>query len=138
MSFCLDQSMPTAYGIGVGVSMKPHYSEHRAPTDGSSTDVLNLNLLRDVDIDEVESEEHGFAELVIPPEYKDLVEALVKNHSRGTRPTSGEAEKDHQVDLVKGKGNLRVPITQCNNRALTSSPSLQAKGLSSFFTECLA
>lgn len=138
MSFCPDRSMPTACEIGDGVSMKPLYTERRAPTNSPPTDILNLNLLRDINTDEVEGEETGFADLVIPPDYKDLVEALVRNHSRGTRPTSGEAEKDHQVDVVKGKGNLRLRITQCNNRALTSSPSLQAKELSSFFTECLA
>lgn len=108
--------MHTACGIGVGVSIEPPCSARRGPVDDPFTDVLNLNLLKDVDTEEAEGEENGFDDLVIPSEYKDLVEALVKNHSRGTRPTSGEAEKDHlvkdhQVDLVKGKGNHPVVVT---------------------------
>ena len=47
----------------------------------------------------------GFDELVFPPRHKSLVRALVKAHSRSSRPASGPTEKiDHQVDLIEGKG----------------------------------
>ena len=77
-------------------------------------DVLNLDLLKDVDSDEAGLEENGFKDLVIPLDYKDIVEALVQNHSRGTRPTSGEAEKEQQLDLVKGKGSVLIVIISCS------------------------
>ena len=91
--------------------MKSLSSIFEAPVSDRLTDVLNLDLLKDVGSDESGLEETGFKDLVIPLDYKDIVEALVKNHSRGTRPTSGEAEKNQQVDLVKGKGSFLIPIT---------------------------
>lgn len=78
----------------------------RSSMSDYGADVLNLELLKDLESDEAGSEDNGFNDLVIPYDYKDIVEALVKNHSRGTRPTSGEAEKEQQVDLVKGKGRF--------------------------------
>ncbi|KAL8893492.1 MAG: hypothetical protein Q9192_005208, partial [Flavoplaca navasiana] len=61
---------------------------------------LNIRLVKDLPI-----KQDGFDQLVLPPGHKELVRALVKTHSRGSPPASGlEEEKEHQVDLVKGKG----------------------------------
>ena len=60
---------------------------------------LSISLVKDLPI-----KQDGFDLLVLPEGYKDLVRALIKTHSRGSRPASGPVEKDHQVDLVKGKG----------------------------------
>ncbi|KAL8841967.1 MAG: hypothetical protein Q9176_002904 [Flavoplaca citrina] len=61
---------------------------------------LSIRLVKDLPI-----KQDGFEQLVLPRGHKELVRALVKTHSRGSRPASGLAEeKEHQVDLVKGKG----------------------------------
>lgn len=61
---------------------------------------LSIGLVKDLPV-----KQDGFDQLVLPEGHKDLVLALVETHSRGSRPASGPAqEKDHQVDLVKGKG----------------------------------
>ena len=109
--------------------MKSPCSVCRAPAYNSSTDILDLDLLKDVDSDEADSEENCFNDLVIPSEYKDLVEALVKNHSRGTRPTSGEAEKEHQVDLVKGKGNFSAFYHIMQRQTANELPISTGKGI---------
>ncbi|KAH0566002.1 hypothetical protein GP486_000593 [Trichoglossum hirsutum] len=46
----------------------------------------------------------GFDQLVLKRGHKDLVKALVKTHSCGSRPAAFGAGAEHQVDLVKGKG----------------------------------
>lgn len=61
---------------------------------------LDVTLMRDVP-----SRKEGFNSLVLPKGHRDLVEALVQTHSRGPRPTSGSIhDKEHEVDLVRGKG----------------------------------
>ncbi|KAH0537570.1 hypothetical protein FGG08_005636 [Glutinoglossum americanum] len=60
---------------------------------------LELELMQDV-----EMRDDGFNSLVLPAGHKDLVRALVVAHARGTRSTTGDAEEEHQVDLVRGKG----------------------------------
>lgn len=55
---------------------------------------LSIRLVKDLP-----RKQDGFEQLVLPPGHRDLVRALVKTHSRGSRE-----EKEHQVDLVKGKG----------------------------------
>ncbi|PWW77821.1 hypothetical protein C7212DRAFT_342460 [Tuber magnatum] len=61
---------------------------------------LDITLMRDVP-----SRKEGFNSLVLPKGHRDLVEALVQTHSRGSRPTSGTVhDKEHEVDLVRGKG----------------------------------
>ncbi|KAG0636601.1 hypothetical protein HOY80DRAFT_1017349 [Tuber brumale] len=61
---------------------------------------LDVTLMRDVP-----SRQEGFNSLVLPKGHRDLVEALVQTHSRGSRPTSGTIyDKEHEVDLVRGKG----------------------------------
>ena len=62
---------------------------------------LNVTLMKDVP-----SRKEGFNSLVLPEGHRDLVEALVQTHSRGSRPTTGMIhDKGHEVDLVRGKGN---------------------------------
>jgi DNA polymerase III delta prime subunit len=44
---------------------------------------------------------------VLPRGHKDIVEALVKTHSRGDRPVRdavGDEDNDRREDLVRGKG----------------------------------
>jgi DNA polymerase III delta prime subunit len=44
---------------------------------------------------------------VLPRGHKDIVEALVKTHSRGDRPVRdavGDEHNDRREDLVRGKG----------------------------------
>ncbi|KAG0124130.1 hypothetical protein HOY82DRAFT_588070 [Tuber indicum] len=61
---------------------------------------LDVTLMRDVP-----SRNEGFNSLVLPKGHRDLVEALVQTHSRGSRPTSGTIyDREHEVDLVRGKG----------------------------------
>lgn len=60
---------------------------------------ISIHLVRDLPI-----KQDGFDQLVLPDGHRDLVRALVKTHSRGSRPAYGSVETDHQVDLVKGKG----------------------------------
>ncbi|CUS14986.1 unnamed protein product [Tuber aestivum] len=61
---------------------------------------LDVTLMRDVP-----SRKEGFNSLVLPKGHRDLVEALVQTHSRGSRPTTGTVhDGEHEVDLVRGKG----------------------------------
>lgn len=80
---------------------------------------LSIRLVRDLP-----SKQDGFDQLVLPPGHKDLVRALVKTHSRGSQPASGPAkEKEHQVDLVKGKGKgliIRKDTSDLLGRCLTT------------------
>lgn len=47
----------------------------------------------------------GFDNLVLPGDHKRIMQALVKNHKRGTRSTSEKDEQpDFSMDLVRGKG----------------------------------
>lgn len=49
----------------------------------------------------------SFEQLVLPQSHKDIVEALVKTHSRGARPVRdavGDEDTDRREDLVRGKG----------------------------------
>ncbi|RPA89391.1 hypothetical protein L873DRAFT_1849319 [Choiromyces venosus 120613-1] len=54
---------------------------------------------------EVPSRKEGFNTLVLPKGHRDLIEALVQTHFRGSRPTSGTVfDREHEVDLIRGKG----------------------------------
>ncbi|KAL9071329.1 MAG: hypothetical protein Q9157_005508 [Trypethelium eluteriae] len=70
---------------------------------------LNVDDVRDIDDDEARRES-GFKELVIPQENKNLILALVKNHSTGPKkreiPQTGEPQSRQRIsmDLVRGKG----------------------------------
>ncbi|KAI1461615.1 hypothetical protein F4805DRAFT_412694 [Annulohypoxylon moriforme] len=46
----------------------------------------------------------GWKDLVLPPGYKDIVLAMVKNHTAGTRILNNGLRQTPEVDLVKGKG----------------------------------
>lgn len=61
---------------------------------------LSIRLVKDLPI-----KQDGFDDLMLPPGHRSLFRALVKTHSRGSRPASSPTgQKDHQVDLIKGKG----------------------------------
>lgn len=62
---------------------------------------LNIDLVEDIE----PSSENGFDNLVLPGDHKRIMQALVKNHKRGTRSTFEKAEyPDFSMDLVRGKG----------------------------------
>ena len=63
---------------------------------------LNIDLMDDVK----SSTYNGFDDLVLPGDHKRIMQALVKHHTRGSRPTVGRARavSDYSTDLVKGKG----------------------------------
>jgi hypothetical protein len=78
---------------------------------------LDVDYVRDIDEDEAR-EESGFDELVLPRGHKELVLALVKNHSSGPkkkekgknqsepqpRPQLRAGDQQTSMDLVRGKG----------------------------------
>lgn len=47
---------------------------------------------------------NGFDDLVLPEGYKELLQALVETHARGTSSAWGTSIGSHEVDLVRGKG----------------------------------
>ena len=58
-------------------------------------------------ISELLPSEEAFDDLVINPEHKTLVQALVKSHARGTyapEKVSPEAREEYQADIIRGKG----------------------------------
>ncbi|KAL9083867.1 MAG: hypothetical protein Q9165_008337 [Trypethelium subeluteriae] len=59
---------------------------------------LDVDLVKDIDDDEARRES-GFDELVLPKGHKDLVLALVKNHSSGSR--KGDRMTHSEVDPLK-------------------------------------
>lgn len=63
---------------------------------------LNIDLVEDIKT----SVHNGFDDLVLPGDHKRIMQALVKHHTRGSRPTSGKNKTvtDFSVDLVRGKG----------------------------------
>ena len=63
---------------------------------------LNIDLVQDIKA----SSSNGFDDLVLPGDHKRIMQALVKHHTRGSRPTSGRSKTptDFSMDLVRGKG----------------------------------
>lgn len=62
---------------------------------------LNIDLVQDIK----PNTDSGFDDLVLPGAHKRIMQALVKNHTRGSRPTSGKDEDaEFAADLVRGKG----------------------------------
>lgn len=62
---------------------------------------LNIDLVEDIEPNSA----NGFDDLVLPGDHKRIMQALVKNHNRGTRPTLENDEfSDFSMDLVRGKG----------------------------------
>jgi SpoVK/Ycf46/Vps4 family AAA+-type ATPase len=64
----------------------------------------------DIDVSQIKQlrpRVQSFEQLVLPQGHKDIVEALVKTHSRGDRPVRdavGDEDNDQREDLVRGKG----------------------------------
>ncbi|XXG93940.1 hypothetical protein Hte_000190 [Hypoxylon texense] len=69
---------------------------------------LDANLLRwtlDHDLDGKQSaDDAGWKDLVLPPGHKDIVLAMVKNHTASTSVLKEGVRQTSEVDLVKGKG----------------------------------
>lgn len=63
---------------------------------------LNIDLVEDIK----SGTHNGFDDLVLPGDHKRIMQALVKHHTRGPRPTSGQHKTatDFSTDLVRGKG----------------------------------
>ena len=63
---------------------------------------LNIDNVEDIKT----SPRGGFGDLVLPDNHKRIMQALVKHHSRGPRPTSGKSKvpSEFSADLVRGKG----------------------------------
>ena len=63
---------------------------------------LNIDRVEDTET----STHNGFDDLVIPGDHKRTMQALVKHHTRGPRPTSGKdrSATNLSVDFVRGKG----------------------------------
>ena len=70
------------------------------------TVTLNLSNLQDI------PQEEGWGDLILPSGHKDLVRAVVENHTTGSRSTAGIAKATAEVDIVRGKGmgNTREQI----------------------------
>lgn len=65
-------------------------------------DRLEVNLVRPL-----EQRQQSFDDLVLQPDYKRLVQGLVRTHSAGIKPTTdsvGVGKSDRHEDLVRGKG----------------------------------
>lgn len=61
-----------------------------------------MNLIRPP-----EQRQQSFEDLVLQPDYKRLVQGLVRTHSTGVKPTNdsaGTGKSDRREDLVRGKG----------------------------------
>lgn len=69
-----------------------------------------VSLTADLDVSRIRQlrpRVQSFEQLVLPQSHKDIVEALVKTHSRGARPVRdavGDEDTDRREDLVRGKG----------------------------------
>lgn len=68
--------------------------------------VLRSRKWRTFNIEEVKDVKWstGFEDLVLPPGYKETVEALVNRHSRWTDPVGNRTDVRGSMDLVSGKG----------------------------------
>lgn len=63
---------------------------------------LNIDLVEDIKT----STHNGFEDLVLPGDHKRIMQALVKHHTQGSKPTSDQSMSVTEVsmDLVRGKG----------------------------------
>lgn len=63
---------------------------------------LNIDNISDINT----SKYNGFDDLVLPRDHKQIMQALVKHHTKGPRPISEEKTTNAKfsVDLVRGKG----------------------------------
>ena len=71
------------------------------------TVTLNLSHLQDI------TKEEGWGDLILPSGHKNMVRAVVENHTAGSRSTAGIAKATAEVDIVRGKGmrNTREQIS---------------------------
>lgn len=69
-----------------------------------------------LDIDQLKEleQENDWDSLVLPPGHREMVQAMVETHSRGSQDTQGTTLTQYgnvSMDLVKGKGTCkRMPI----------------------------
>lgn len=70
-------------------------------------DKLNVDLVKDINEEEARKDS-GFDELVLPEGYREIILALVQNHSRLVGDRRGDPSsaltQSFSMDLVKGKG----------------------------------
>ncbi|KAI1447717.1 hypothetical protein F5Y02DRAFT_352685 [Annulohypoxylon stygium] len=66
--------------------------------------VLKWSAVSNDQVDVNPTDTAGWKDLVLPPGYKDIVLAMVKNHTAGTRILNNGLRQTPEVDLVKGKG----------------------------------
>ncbi|KAI1094968.1 hypothetical protein F5B19DRAFT_505076 [Rostrohypoxylon terebratum] len=66
--------------------------------------VLKWSAVSNDKVDVNPTDTAGWKDLVLPPGYKDIVLAMVKNHTAGTRILNNGLRQTPEVDLVKGKG----------------------------------
>jgi signal recognition particle GTPase len=88
-------------GLGVGL---PHGLSNAEPLANIELLIAALDVSQ---IRELRPRVQSFEQLVLPQKHKDIVEALVKTHSRGDRPVRdavGDEDNDRREDLVRGKG----------------------------------
>ncbi|KAM0794220.1 hypothetical protein BDR22DRAFT_895391 [Usnea florida] len=58
-------------------------------------------------IEDIKSWSQGFEQLILPKEHKKIMQALVKNHTKGPAPISSDPrgrDEDFSMDIVRGKG----------------------------------
>ncbi|XDG07175.1 hypothetical protein ABKA04_006790 [Annulohypoxylon sp. FPYF3050] len=65
--------------------------------------VLKWSAVSNDQVDVNPTDTAGWKDLVLPPGYKDIVLAMVKNHTAGTRILNNGLRQTPEVDLVKGK-----------------------------------
>lgn len=52
--------------------------------------------------------EDGWNDLVLPKGHREMVQAMVETHAKGTRSTTGHSHQDKvAMDLVRGKGTMQ-------------------------------
>jgi hypothetical protein len=62
-------------------------------------DALDISEIR-----EISTSSQNFNDLVLPENTRELVEGLVRTHSKGSKPSFGTPGEAQQLDLVRGKG----------------------------------
>ena len=79
---------------------------------------LNIDNVEDIKT----SSHDSFDDLVLPGDHKRVMQALVKHHSRGPRPTSAKSKvvSDFSADLVRGKGRGLIILLHGKNRPLSN------------------
>ena len=86
---------------------------------------LNIDNVEDIKITTHDS----FDDLVLPGDHKRVMQALVKHHSRGPRPTPGKSKvvSNFSADLVRGKGRGLIILLHGRNCPLPNLPEARLK-----------